>query len=171
MAKRSSNSRDRNPFSHQANRTLYSNLEYFREVTCRFLSCTPEHPNIFLNPAFQQETEYKSELITNKALRFMETHTPILIPYSQFPDSSLCKANVPNTRGTCRSWAFAKNCCYLYTGVKNQPQHMLKVSHPHCQVAAEVKGNRQLFRSTSSDLSAEGTIFNDLPWNTQLCLQ
>lgn len=30
-----------------------------------------------------------------------------------------------------------------------------QVSYPHCQVAAEVRGNQHLFRSTSSDLFAE----------------
>lgn len=34
---------------------------------CKFLSCTPEHQKILPNPAFQQEVEYKSKLITEGA--------------------------------------------------------------------------------------------------------
>lgn len=46
---------------------------------CKFLSCTPEHQKILPNPAFQQEMEYKSKLITigsSSRKEIVQGHSP-----------------------------------------------------------------------------------------------
>lgn len=135
---------------------------------CRCLSRVPEHQGILPNPAYQQETENKPKLITKEAPLLgwgNYSHSPQIFgatycnPCSRDLEFSAhgfspCEANAP-TQAAHADHELVPGTAAIYTRGVQTSYGTWQFSHPHCQVAAEVKGNQDFFRPASSDLFAE----------------